>query len=91
MFRAGHRWLTPGILRKQRSGGSRCEASRGKQFVKPYLEELHHKKRAGEVAKGSGPEFKPQNHTHTHTHTHTHKLNFKCLEQDVKGNGLLSG
>jgi hypothetical protein len=28
-------------------------------------------KRAGRVAQGIGPEFKPQS-THTHTHTHTH-------------------
>jgi hypothetical protein len=27
---------------------------------RPYLEKTHHKKRAGEVAQGVGPEFKPQ-------------------------------
>jgi hypothetical protein len=32
-----------------------------------------HTKRAGGVAEGVGPEFKPRYHTHTHTHTHTHK------------------
>jgi hypothetical protein len=29
-------------------------------------------KRAGGVAQGEGPVFKPQYYTHTHTHTHTH-------------------
>jgi hypothetical protein len=29
-------------------------------MVRPYLEKTHHKKRAGEVAEGEGPEFKPQ-------------------------------
>jgi hypothetical protein len=28
--------------------------------VRPYLEKPHHKKRAGGVARGIGPEFKPQ-------------------------------
>jgi hypothetical protein len=28
--------------------------------MRPYLEKTHHKKRAGEVAQGVGPEFKPQ-------------------------------
>jgi hypothetical protein len=32
----------------------------GKQFSRPYLENAHHKKRAGGVAHGEGPEFKPQ-------------------------------
>jgi hypothetical protein len=28
--------------------------------VRPYLEKTHHKRRAGGVAQGVGPEFKPQ-------------------------------
>jgi hypothetical protein len=32
-------------------------------------QKTHHKKRAGEVAHGIGPEFKSQYHTHTHIHT----------------------
>jgi hypothetical protein len=28
--------------------------------MRPYLEKVHHKNRAGEVALGEGPEFKPQ-------------------------------
>jgi hypothetical protein len=28
--------------------------------MRPYLEKPHHKKRAGGVAQGVGPEFKPQ-------------------------------
>jgi hypothetical protein len=44
----------------KRSGRSRFEASPGKEFTIPYLEKSHHKKRAGRVAQGIGPEFKPQ-------------------------------
>jgi hypothetical protein len=32
----------------------------GKQLTRPYLEDIHHKKRAGGVAQGVDPEFKPQ-------------------------------
>jgi hypothetical protein len=35
------------LLRRQRSGGSRFEASLGKQFERPYLEKTHHKKKEG--------------------------------------------
>jgi hypothetical protein len=35
---------------RQRSGGSRFEASLGKQFARPYLENTHHKKKVGRVA-----------------------------------------
>jgi hypothetical protein len=31
-----------------------------KQFSRPYLKKTHPKKRAGGVAQGVGPEFKPQ-------------------------------
>jgi hypothetical protein len=45
--------------------------------MRPYLEKTLHKKGAGGVARGVGPEFKLQYcaraHTHTHTHTHTHR------------------
>jgi hypothetical protein len=34
----------------------------GKQFTRPYLENTHHKNRAGGVAQVVGPEFKPQHH-----------------------------
>jgi hypothetical protein len=37
--------------------------------MRPYLEKTLHKKKAGGVAHGVGPELKPQYHTHTHTHT----------------------
>jgi hypothetical protein len=30
--------------------------------VRPYLKKSHHKKRAGGVAQGLGPEFKPSYH-----------------------------
>jgi hypothetical protein len=32
------------------------------RFMRPCLEKYHHKKRAGGVAQGVGPEFKPQYH-----------------------------
>jgi hypothetical protein len=35
--------------------------------MKPYLEKIHHKKRADGVVQGIGPKFKLQYHTHTHT------------------------
>jgi hypothetical protein len=38
------------------------EASPGKQFSRPYLRKTLHKKRAGGVAQGVGPEFKFQYH-----------------------------
>jgi hypothetical protein len=48
------------LLRRQRWGESWFKASPGKWFVRPYLKGTHHKKRAGRVAQGVGPEFKPQ-------------------------------
>jgi hypothetical protein len=37
-----------------------------KEFVRPFLKKpITHKKRAGGVVQGVGPEFKPQYHTHT--------------------------
>jgi hypothetical protein len=38
------------------------EASLGKYFARYYLEKIHHKKRAGGVAQGVAPEFRPQYH-----------------------------
>jgi hypothetical protein len=52
---------------RQRSGGWQFEASLGKKFKRPYLERTHHKKRAGGVAQGVGPEFKSQNCKKTKT------------------------
>jgi hypothetical protein len=48
-----YQWLMSIILalRRQRSGGSRFEASPGKYFVRPYLEQTHHKKRLVEWLK----------------------------------------
>jgi hypothetical protein len=34
----------------------------GKKFTRLYLKKTHHKHRAGGVAQGAGPEFKPQNY-----------------------------
>jgi hypothetical protein len=36
------------------------KAHLGKKFVRPYHEKKNHKKRAGGVAQGVGPEFKTQ-------------------------------
>jgi hypothetical protein len=33
--------------------------------VRPYIKNIHHKKRAGGVAQGEGLEFKPQYHKKT--------------------------
>jgi hypothetical protein len=41
-------------------GESQFKASLGKQFLRPYLEKILHKKRAGGVVQDIGPEFKPQ-------------------------------
>jgi hypothetical protein len=30
--------------------------------MRPHLEKIHHKKRAGGVSQGVGPEFKPQHY-----------------------------
>jgi hypothetical protein len=55
-----HWGLMPVILRRQKSGGSQCEASLGKQFCKILSQKTLHKHRAGGVAQGKDPEFKPQ-------------------------------
>jgi hypothetical protein len=51
------------LLRRQRSGGSRFKVSL-KQIVHktPSQKNLKHRKRAGGVAQGVGPESKPQCH-----------------------------
>jgi hypothetical protein len=43
--------------RDQEDRGSK--SATGKEFWRPYLENIHHKKG---VAQGVGPEFKPQHH-----------------------------
>jgi hypothetical protein len=43
------------------------EASLSKQFARPYLKKILHKKRVGGMAQGVGPDFKLQYHKHTHT------------------------
>jgi hypothetical protein len=40
--------------------GSQFEASPGKQFLRPYLKKTPSQKKAGGVAQGVGPQFKPQ-------------------------------
>jgi hypothetical protein len=50
------------LLRRQRSEGSRFKANPGKEFMKPYLKKnpSRTQKKAGGMAQGTGPEFKPQ-------------------------------
>jgi hypothetical protein len=62
------------LLRVQRSGGSRFKVSLTKQFERPCPEKPITKKRAGGVAQGAGPEFKPQ----------YCKKNFKCSTSKEK-------
>jgi hypothetical protein len=68
-------WLTPIILATQEAEVRRIEVqSQPPPFwivERPYLKKPI-KKRAGGVAQGVDPKFKPQCHIHTHTHTHTH-------------------
>jgi hypothetical protein len=45
--------------RRQRSGGSWFKATLGKQCLKTLSQKTLHKNRAGGVAQGEGPEFKP--------------------------------
>jgi hypothetical protein len=42
-------------LKKQRSGGSQFEASQGKEFIRPYLENTLDKNWAGGMAQGVRP------------------------------------
>jgi hypothetical protein len=42
--------------------GLRFKVNPGKKFTRLYLKKTHHKHRAGGVAQGAGPKFKPQNY-----------------------------
>jgi hypothetical protein len=57
-------WLTPVTLTTPRQRSRKIVVPRqlGKLFERPYLEKKNHKKRAGGVTQGVGPEFKPQDH-----------------------------
>jgi hypothetical protein len=55
-------WLTPATLATQEAEIRRISG----QIVRETLSrKTLHKNRAGGVAQGEGPEFKPQYHTHT--------------------------
>jgi hypothetical protein len=59
---AGHQWLTPVILVTQEADIRRISVrTQPRQKVRENLwQTTLHKNRAGEVAQGEGPEFKPQ-------------------------------
>jgi hypothetical protein len=59
---AGHHWLTPGILATQEAEIRRMvvQSQPGQIVHKTLSQKTLHKKRAGGVALGEGPEFKPQ-------------------------------
>jgi hypothetical protein len=60
---AGRWWLTPVILVTQEAEIRRItvQSQPGQiVYISFYLEKTHHKKRAGGVAQGVGPELKPQ-------------------------------
>jgi hypothetical protein len=48
------------LLRRQRSGESRLKGSLANSSRDPLLKKPFTKKKAGGVAQGEGPEFKPQ-------------------------------
>jgi hypothetical protein len=55
---AGHQWLTSGILATQEAEIRRILAQN--QIMRPYLRKKTPQKRADGMARGVGPEFKPQ-------------------------------
>jgi hypothetical protein len=63
-FLAGHRWLTPVILATQEADIRRIVVqSQPRQTVQETLSWKNtSQKRAGGMAQGEGPEFKPQYH-----------------------------
>jgi hypothetical protein len=75
---AGHWWLTPIILATQEAEIRPFKASPGKQFARPYLKKVHHKKRAGVVAQSVGPEFKLQYRKKKHK-MESEMPNFSCF------------
>jgi hypothetical protein len=60
--KARHQWLTPVILDTQAAEIRRIEVQSqpGPIVSKTLSRKTLHKKRAGRVAQGEGPEFKPQ-------------------------------
>jgi hypothetical protein len=59
------------------------EASLGKQLMRPYLKKTPSQKKAGGVAQGVGPEYKPQHHEKKKKSLEPKPLAF-CLLRDRK-------
>jgi hypothetical protein len=59
-FRAGRWWVTPAILATQEVEIRRITVGSQQLVHKTSSRKTLHKKRAGRMAQGEGPEFKPQ-------------------------------
>jgi hypothetical protein len=66
-----------------RSGGSLFEASPGKYFVRLHLEKNPSQERAGEIAQGVGPEFKPQYYKKKKTKKKERKRGYTACQVNI--------
>jgi hypothetical protein len=57
--------------------------------VRPYLKKTHHKNRAGGVAQGGSPEFKPQYHN-KQTKTDEWYISQRSIHSAIKKNKIMS-
>jgi hypothetical protein len=66
---ARHRWLSPITLATQEAEIKRIkvQSNQANSLRDPILKKAHHKTRAGRVAQGVDPEFKPQYQKKNHS------------------------
>jgi hypothetical protein len=59
---AGHQWFTcnPSYFGGRDQEVHNLKPAQANSSVRPYLKKTLHKNRAGELAEGEGPKFKPQ-------------------------------